>query len=130
MPFLPDEHSTDKLLKNLGIDLLAQFAGGELRSFGWFQYRDHDHLKTLTSTELAAHAFLYLSFDGNGSWRRNPKVVTATIAFLGRYYQAKPRTEDLVRLKQLIDKTPLDPNAITSWFHAIYPPDPAPSKRS
>lgn len=61
MPFLLDERSTDNLLKNLGIDLAQQLDAGELKNFGWFQYRDHDHLKTLVAAELAAHAFLYLS---------------------------------------------------------------------
>jgi len=125
MPFLPDERSTDKLPKNLGIDLATQFGGRELADFGWFQYRDHDHLQTLVSTELAAHAFLYLSFDA-GSWRRNPKVITATIAFMARYHAARPTRADLLRLKELIDAQPFAPQAIQNWFHQVYPPDPAP----
>jgi hypothetical protein len=129
MPFLPDEHSTDKLLKNLGIDLSQQrFGPMEMRKFGWFQYRDHDHIKTLVSTELAADAFLYLGFDEDGAWRRNPKVLTAILAFMERYFQVRPRQEDFLRLKELIDTKPLNSQAITEWFHAMYPPDHAPTK--
>ena len=126
MPFLPDEQSTDRLLKNLGLDLFNQFPGADLKAFGWFQYRDHDHLQTLVSTELAIHVFLYLSFDEAGWWRRNPKVITAVIAFMARYDTAKPTLHDLTRLKQLIDAKPVDASSIADWFRTIYPPDPAP----
>ena len=125
MPFLPDERSTDKLLKNLGIELAAEFGGRELADFGWFQYRDHDHLKTLVSTELAADAFLYLSFDAC-SWRRNPKVLTAIIAFMGRYHATGPTRADLLRLKEMINAQPFCSQAIHGWFQHVYPPDPAP----
>lgn len=126
MPFLPDERSTDKLLKNLGIDLSQRFGGRDLKSFGWFQYRDYDHPKTAVSTEFAASAFLYLSFDEQGSWRRNPGVIAAIIAFMGRYHAQTPQVQDLGRLKQLIDAKPPDARAISEWFHAIYPPDRIP----
>ena len=106
MPFLPDERSTNKLLKHLAIDLFEQLEPAELRKFGWFQYRDHDHLGTLVATEFAANAFVYLSFDASGSWRRNPKVVTAVLSFMGRYHERRPQAQDLVELKRLIEVRP------------------------
>ena len=124
MPFLPDETSTDRLLKYLAIDLMQQFGAGDLNKFGWFQYREHDHPETLVSSELAADAFLYLSSDADGSWRRNPKVVTAVVAFMGRYYDRTVKQQDLMSLKKLIDARPLDRNAIKGWFYRIYPPSP------
>jgi hypothetical protein len=99
MPFLPDEQSADKLLKNLGIDLGAHFGTGELKRFGWFQYRDHDRVDTLVSTVAAANAFIYLSFDADGSWRRNPKVITAILAFMQRYFSTAPTAQDLLQLR-------------------------------
>jgi hypothetical protein len=125
MPFLPDEHSTDRLLKNLAIDLMAQLDPADLRQFGWYQYRDFDHANTLVSTEFAADAFIYLSFDAHQSWRRNPKVLTAIIAFMRRYYRASPQSKDLLALKHLIEAKPLNPESIVEWFQAVYPPDPA-----
>jgi hypothetical protein len=79
----------------------------------------------LVSTELRADAFLYLSFDA-GSWRRNPKVITAIIAFMGRYHAARPTRADVLQLKEMIDAQPFAPQAVRGWFHDVYPPDPAP----
>jgi hypothetical protein len=126
MPFLPDEQSADRLLKNLAIDLMSQLDPADLRQFGWYQYRDFDHANTLVSTEFAADAFLYLSFDAHRPWRRNPKVITAMLAFMRRYYKTSPQPKDLLALKQLIETKPLDPQSIVGWFHAMYPPDPTP----
>ena len=91
MPFLADESSTDKLLKNLAIDLMTQIDPADLRQFGWYQYRDFDHANMLVSTEFAADAFLYLSFDTHQAWRRNPKVITAILAFMRRYHKSSPQ---------------------------------------
>ena len=126
MPFLPDERSTDRLLKNLGIDLSEQLGAGDLRKMEWFQYRDHDHSSSLVSTEFAAHAFLYLGFDRDGNWSRNLKLLTALLAFMRRYHTVSTQASDLVKLKEIIEARPVDKQAVADWFRAIWPPDPAP----
>ena len=122
MPFSPDESSTDKLLKYLEIELRNAFTTDELRRLGWFQFRRSDHPGTLVTTELAAAAFIYLSFEADGAWRRNVKVVVAVLAFLGRYYGQAPRPNELEWLKTILEAGPLDRAAVLDWFSGVYPP--------
>lgn len=125
MRYLPSESSAQRLLKNLAVDLHAEFDGKQLRQFGWFQYRDHDRISTLVATELAAHTFIYLSFDEQGSWRRNPRLLVAILAFMRRYFPAGPQRTHLIRLKALIESKPFDRQSITDWFFAQFPPEVA-----
>ena len=107
MPYLPDEQSTEQLLRNLTVDLFAELSNAEVKVMGWAQYRDFDHAQTCIATELAADAFIYLGFDRQEGWRRNPGLIRAILAFMERYYQgAQPGRQELLELKQLIEANP------------------------
>ena len=124
MSFLPDDNSTDKLLKQFSIGLRNQFSDAELRRFGWFQFRDHDRPNTLVAVELAASALAYLSLDADGSWRRNVGVVTAVIAFMRHYYPStSPSEVEFKQLKRIINTPPVNKENLRGWLLAIYPGD-------
>lgn len=87
---------------------------------GWFDFMRCDAKPNCSAARLAEDAFCSLSFE-MGFWRRDEQVLGAVLAFLEDRASATAPTEELKKLRAVLESSQPTEAAVRAWFMRNFP---------
>jgi hypothetical protein len=79
-----------------------------------------DHPETTGPIEMAIAAFKGVAISADGSCQNVKPVMAAILGFLKKRGETMPTAEQLRALKQVVDRSPVDHDSISSWFFSTF----------
>ena len=95
-----------------------------LIGWGWrdFRVESEGRGRGEDAVHLAADAFVVLSFETGGAWRKATCVLQGVLAYLREEGFGTPSPEALRSLLALLQANPVDVEAVKAWFAGQFLP--------
>jgi hypothetical protein len=94
-----------------------------LRSYGWFDFKNIELSVSGDPLDIAVEDFLYLSLSLDDGWRNDIRILPGIFGFLKEQTGIWPEDKEFIAHKKILQENPVNKEDIKEWFRNIYAPN-------